>query len=862
MPRTEDILDTLGGATTFSTLDLRSGYWQVPVAQEDRAKTAFVTYGGLYEYNVMPFGLTNAPATFQRLMDAVLAGMRWQTCLVYLDDIIVFAPDFDTHIQRLDQVFERLSANNLSLKPGKCELFRKEVAYLGHVVNEQGVKPQEDKIIKIKNYPTPTTRRAVRAFLGLAGYYRRFIKNFARIAQPLYKLTGDHNPWKWGDEEQQSFDALKEALTSAPMLHFPQFEWQMILDTDASAEGFGAILMQKDPEGKERVLAYASRLTHDNEKKWSASELEAGAIIWALEKFRPYVIDVPLKCRTDHASLKWIKQSTTGRLVRWALKLDEYDITLEPRPGIKMPHVDALSRFPVHVISLDTVMMAPSIAPLAIEDVGAGQTTSYEARYIAGQQPSAIQWLQKQDAECQTIFKALTYGTAVPPYLKRYITANQLQIVDHTIRFQENGRDVPYVPVALREKLLAEYHGGSCAAHLGSKKTLGALRRKYFWPSMKNDVFEYVHGCILCLQRKGKRVPTGPRASLPKGKPFHIVASDIYGPLPTTSRGNRFILLFIDHFTKWPVILPAKQITASTFVQLFHDAWIATYGCPARLLTDGGPQFIADITAEFCHKFGIQRTIATAYHPQSNGIAEGFMKVIGHSLSILTQYKATNWDLYCSTIALAYRTTPHPATANTPAYLTFGFDPKLPIDRELLAANDDEHTDARLQSLAMWREYVRARLVLAPKEGEANDAGKIQPGMLVAYKYQQAEVRDPVTHKLQARYSTPWRVTKQLDNGVTYEIRHPIRGEAKLINRDRLIPFKPRQGVIVDNQTRSPPRYFDQASVPSTQPPSQPQASTEPPRLRATVERRSRAGDPMSWQYGSSGASRTNQGGG
>ena len=874
LPRTEDILDTLDGAMIFSTLDLRSGYWQVPVAPADKPKTAFVTYGGLYEYNVMPFGLTNAPATFQRLMDAVLAGLRWQTCLVYLDDIIVFAPDFDTHIQRLDEVFKRLAASNLSLKPSKCELFREEVAYLGHVVSADGIKPQADKIDKIQRFPVPTTRKAVRSFLGLAGYYRRYIRNFARLAKPLHKLTGDNTPWQWGEAEQQSFEALKAALATAPILHFPNPNWQMVLDTDASADGFGAILMQIDSEGRERVLAYASRLTFDNEKKWSASELEAGAIIWALEKFRPYVIDVPLKCRTDHASLKWIRQSSTGRLVRWALKLDEYDITLEPRPGVKMPHVDALSRYPVHVITLDTLVMAPIIAPLAVEDADTVPQASYEARYIRGDQPSAIQWLQKQDAECQQIHKALTYGTVVPPHLKQYITAGQLKIVDHTIQFQERLRDVLYVPVTLREKLLNEYHAGSCAAHLGSKKTLGALKRKYFWPSMKNDVFEYVHGCLACLQRKGRRVPTGPRASLPKGKPFHIVASDIFGPLPPTTRGNRFILLFIDHFTKWPVIIPAKQITAATFVQLFHDTWISTYGCPARLLTDGGPQFIADTTAEFCSKYGIQRTIATAYHPQSNGIAEGFMKVIGHSLSILTQYKATNWDLHCTTIALAYRTTPHPATGNTPAYLTFGFDPKLPVDRELLTTSDSAETDERLQNLAMWREQARSRLIVNFDPETAPQAGTIQTGMLVAYRYQQAEVRDPVTHKLQARYSPPWRVVRQLDNGVTYEIRHPVRGETKLINRDRLVPFKPRQGYVVQTDTQSLPHYFapsstltnDSQHTPSTSlPPTTPppvSAAPAAPRtpaarhLRATVERRSRVGDPMSWQYGTSGTSR------
>ena len=210
LPRIDDIIDTTGGSIYFSTLDLRSGYWQVPVAKEDRPKTAFVTYGGLYEYNVMPFGLTNAPATFQRLMDAVLAGLRWQTCLVYLDDIIVFSTDFDTHIQRLRQVFTRLRQHNLSLKPNKCELFRTEVTYLGHIINQEGIKPQQDKIEKVKFFPKPKNRRAIRAFLGLAGYYRRFIQNFASIAKPLYQLTSEKESWVWGKQQEQAFEQLKK----------------------------------------------------------------------------------------------------------------------------------------------------------------------------------------------------------------------------------------------------------------------------------------------------------------------------------------------------------------------------------------------------------------------------------------------------------------------------------------------------------------------------------------------------------------------------------------------------------------------------------------------------------------------------
>jgi len=316
--------------------------------------------------------------------------------------------------------------------------------------------------------------------------------------------------------------------------------------------------------------------------------------------------------------------------------------------------------------------------------------------------PNPIRWAQRQDAECQNAYQAIKHGMKAHTHLARYTNNKQLLIHKGTIHYKNEQRTVPFVPTALRQRLLYEYHAGTCAAHLGSKKVLSALKRKYFWPSMQSDVFEYVNGCMKCLRRKGRPLEQGKLIPLPKGAPFQVVASDIFGPLPRTKRGNRFVLVFIDHFTKWPVIIPAKTITAEQFVTHFHDKWITAYGCPSRLLTDGGPQFIADVTKEFCHKYNINRTIATAYHPQSNGIAEAFMKILGHSLSILTKHRAIEWDLYCNTIAFAYRTTIHPGTNNTPAFLTLGFDPKLPVDCDVLQEEEEKDTKARLQQLATW----------------------------------------------------------------------------------------------------------------------------------------------------------------
>ena len=527
-------------------------------------------------------------------------------------------------------------------------------------------------------------------------------------------------------------------------------------------------------------------------------------------------------------------------------------MTLEPRAGKKMPHVDALSRYPVSCKNTDEYHV--NALPLTQVD----QTTPPST------QPSVIQWAQRQDTECQNIYKALKHGTKVYTHLVHHMKEGHFVIQDHMIIFKTEQREVPFVPATLRQRLLFEYHAGPCAAHLGSKKVLSALRRKYYWPSMRDDVHEYVHGCMRCLRRKGRLLVQSGTVPLPKGAPFQIVASDIFGPLPPTVRGNRFVLVFIDHFTKWPVLIPAATITAEHFVKYFHDYWITSFGCPSRLLTDGGPQFIADITQVFCSKYNISKTVSTAYHPQSNGIAEAFMKVLGHSLSILTKYSASNWDLYCSTIAFAYRTTIHPKTANTPAYLTLGFDPKLPVDYDLEAPGHQTDTEARLRQLGIWREVARSRLQIAPDQSTLRQVTQIPPGTLVVYKLQLQEAKGPVGHKLLPRFSTPWRVVKQLDNTVTYEIRHLERGETKLINRDRLAVFTPNSGQYNLYEAVVPPRPLalpanesdasPRASAPGVAAPDPTVAAPPTRQLRTTVERQSRAGDPMSWQYRADGA--------
>ena len=349
LPRINDLLDALHGAKWFSTLDLKSRYWQVPITEQDKAKTTFRTNSGqLFEFNQVPFGQCNAPATFSRLMDRVLAGLHLETCLFYLDDIIVFSSTWEEHLARLRQVFERLRHANLKLGADKCTFAAKEVNYLGHRVTEEGLLPDSSLLAAIREIPPPKTPTEIRSFLGLAGYYWRYVKGFAAIAAPLHALTRKDAVFHWSEDCQAAFDRLKTLLTTSPITAFPDFSQAFRLYTDASTAGLGAILAQVR-DGKERIICCASRALNQAEKSYPATKLECLAIVWAVAKFRPYLMAMPFEVFTDHYTLQWLKTMRTGSalLHRWSPALEEYDFTVHHRPGKVQTHVDGLSRLPV-----------------------------------------------------------------------------------------------------------------------------------------------------------------------------------------------------------------------------------------------------------------------------------------------------------------------------------------------------------------------------------------------------------------------------------------------------------------------------------------------------------------------------------
>lgn len=346
LPRIDDMLETLSGARWFSSLDLASGFWQVELDPKDREKSTFITRFGTYEFTVMPFGLCNALATFQRLMDTVLRDILWQFVVVYIDDINVGSKTFEEHLSHLEQVFSRLEEAGLKLSPEKCFFFKDEIPFLGHIVSRTGIHTDPEKLKVIKEFPEPKDLTQLRGFIALASYYRKFVKNFSSIVEPLNRLLKKNVPYVWSKDQQSSFERLKTCLTSPPILAYPDFGKPFIVYTDASTFALGAILSQKDENNKERVIAYASRTLNKHERNYGVTELECLAVVWAVRHFHHYLHGQKFTIVTDHAALKYLLKMTNpvGKLGRWLMTLNGYELEIVNRPGRQHSNVDTLSR--------------------------------------------------------------------------------------------------------------------------------------------------------------------------------------------------------------------------------------------------------------------------------------------------------------------------------------------------------------------------------------------------------------------------------------------------------------------------------------------------------------------------------------
>ncbi len=826
LPRIDETLEALGGARFFTTLDLLSGYWQVGLTPEARLKSAFCVRGGLYLFNVMPFGLCNAPSTFERLMETVLQGLQWRSCLVYLDDVVIFGRTEQELISRMDDVFSRLKQAGLKLKPRKCRLFSRKTDYLGHVISEHGVMVSPDKIAAVKNWPTPENVTDVRSFLGTAAYYRRFVADFATIATPLHRLTEKFARFEWTNECQRSFDTLKAALCDAPVLAFPVPDAPYVLDTDASLTGLGAVLSQV-VDGKERVLGYASRSLSKCERNYCVTRRELLAVVWALRHFRPYLYGRQFTVRSDHASLRWLQnfKEPEGQIARWLQVIGEYKFDIQHRPGKQHGNADGLSRQPckqcgrVDDETPDQLSTnnEPAVCIIALSPEWDSQQLS--------------KW-QQEDTEIAPIVDALREDkkpvtsevTAWPAVTKQYVNDwERLKLIDNVL-YKEwsepagNNRWLLVVPRALRAKVLQTAHDSPLAGHLGPRRTYLRVREQYYWIGMSADCRIWCQTCKTCC---GRRLPPSrphhPLVQDPVGEPLQRVAVDILGPLePPTNRGNRYVLVVVDYLTKWAEAYAMPDQTAETVASVFVTEFVCRYGVPTQLHSDQGRQFEADLFQGMCDLLGIKKTRTTPLHPQSDGQTERMNRTLLDILSKLAKDEPRQWDVQLPFAMASYRSSCHSTTEETPNRLMLGREVSTPVSLLILPPQHQVEKHPWVKDLQNNFQQVHERVVINTRRAHRTQKrgfDRRQKGYFFepedqVWLYEPRPVPGRPRKLDASRWGGPYVVCERLSNA-TYKIRRPNSSSTRVVNVDRLTPY-------VCRDTQRLPDYVEDDDVAST----------------------------------------------
>ena len=776
LPRIDATLDSLAGSTYFTTLDLASGYWQVEIEEQDKEKTAFSTPNGHFEFNVMPFGLTNAPATFQRLMECVLAGLTGSQCLIYLDDIVIFSKDFTEHIERLEKVFQALNEAGLTLRPSKCHFAQREVNYLGHIVSATGVKPDPCKTEAVSSYPVPKNAKELRQFLGLANYYRRFIANDARIAGPLHKLLTKENNFQWDLKCQHAFEDLKHHLVSPPILAFPDFEQEFILHTDASDSAIGGVLSQNQ-EGKERVIAYWSRQLQKAERNYSTIEKEALAAVAATKEFYPYLYGFHFKLVTDHnplTSLRGLKD-IGGRLSRWTIFLQQFHFEFVYKPGKTHGNADTMSRRPP---TDDTVA---GIHQLEIESEDLSKA-------------------QRADEVLIPIIKALEDGKpltqGVPPGLRKAFIQKGLLCRHYQSSTASCAHTQLAIPTSMISTILQQLHDNS--GHLGIKKTTEGVKQRFYWPGYELDIKKWIQECQQCQQRNiPQPKPLAPLGTIKANYPFEKISWDIMGPLPVSSKGKKYILVVTDIFSKWVEAFALRSTDAETLATVLVNEVVCRYGVPSFIHSDQGANLTGQVVSSLCSRLGIKRTQTSAYHPQGNGQVERFNRTLEAMLAKMVKENQRDWDIHIPKALFAYRTALHESSGYSPYRINFGRSPNLPVDimlgRDLPSTEEGEKeipefVEEISRSLKEAYEDVRQKLDEAHKKNkEIYDKG-VKGSILTigdrVWLYIPA-VKPGRTRKLSSLWRGPYTIIDRVGD-LDYHIQLIGSSKTLIVHRNRL----------------------------------------------------------------------------
>ena len=797
IPRIADLIDALSQASIFTKIDLRWGYNNVRIKEGDEWKTAFVTKDGLFQAKVMYFGFANAPATFKNMMNNIFEDLiRAGKVMVYLDDILIFGNDKKEHRKLVHEVLQRLEDNDLFAKAEKCLFEQDKLAYLGMIISKNHVEMDPAKVTGVTEWPVPTKVKHVQAFLGFANFYRRFIKDFAKITKPLTTLTKKDQPWVWGTEQQKAFDDLKKAFTSAPILRIPDDVNPFRLSTDASDFAIGSVLSQLDPEDNlYHPVAFHSKSLNVHERNYEIYDKEMLAIIRGLEEYRHYLEGHPEKFEiwSDHQNLTYFKQAQklSRRQARWALYLTRFYFTLHHKPGKTMEAEDPLSRRPDHEEGVehdnrDHILLKPEFFAnlLRVCAIDASHDTPVN-----------------DDLLLQEIKKALLTDEVTKNY-RTLLESGPREFKKPLEEWNfENGlllfRGHIYIPKDkdedLRRRVVQMHHDHPSAGHPGRWKTYELVSRNYWWPGMSVFVKKYVAGCDICQRMKNRtQQPYGPLMPnrVPHG-PWEVITIDLITQL-LPSRGKNAILVVVCRLTKRGRFFAiTNEFSSKDLAKILMDRVYPIHGLPLQIISDRGTQFAAELFQEWCTLLGIESAMSTAYHPQTDGQTERVNQVLEQYLRcFVDNYNHEDWVDYLPTAEFAYNNAAHEGTKDTPYFLEYGRHPRAgpTLIKEAHSADLNEifrrrkdAQDKAKAALQLAADRMKWYYDLKTQEVPFKVGDKI---LLNSKDYQTTQ------RSLTPRYLGPFEIIEQLSK-VTFKVKLPPKYRAihPVFHASKLTPY-------------------------------------------------------------------------
>jgi transposase InsO family protein len=767
IPRLDDMLDELSGAILFSKIDLRSGYHQIRMKLGDEWKTAFKTKFGLYEWLVMPFGLTNAPSTFMRLMNEVLRHFIGKFVVVYFDDILIYSSSLEEHLAHLRAVFDALRAARLFGNIEKCTFCTDRVSFLGYVVTPQGIEVDQAKVEAINNWPIPTSVTQVRSFLGLAGFYRRFVKDFSTIAAPLHEITKKGVPFTWGKAQEDSFSTLKDKLTHAPLLQLPNFDKTFELECDASGIGLGGVLLQ---EGK--PVAYFSEKLSGPSLNYSIYDKELYALVRTLETWQHYLWPKEFVIHSDHESLKHIRSQgkLNRRHAKWVEFIESFPYVIKHKKGKENVIADALSRRYTLLSQLDFK--------------------------IFGLETIKEQYAHDDD------FKDVLLNC------KEGRTWNKFILNDGFV-FRANKLCIPASSVRLL--LLQEAHGGGLMGHFGVKKTEDILATHFFWPKMRRDVERYVARCTACQKAKSRLNPHGLYMPLPvPSSPWEDISMDFVLGLPRTKKGRDSVFVVVDRFSKMAHFIPCHKTDDATHVaDLFFREIVRLHGVPNTIVSDRDAKFLSHFWRTLWAKLGTKLLFSTTCHPQTDGQTEVVNRTLSTMLRAVLKKNIKMWEECLPHIEFAYNRSPHSTTKKCPFEVVYGFVPHAPIDLLPLPTSERLNLDAKQRAELILKLHATTKEHIEQMNSRYKHSGSkgrkhvtFEPGDLVWLHLRKDRFPHLRKSKLLPRADGPFKVLDRINDNA-YKLELPADfGVSPTFNIADLKPYLGANDVVESRTTQ------------------------------------------------------------